>query len=37
MGPLEWGLRILTYGQWTPLPRVAPTGAGAAPQTVPAE
>lgn len=22
MGPLEWGLRLLTYGQWKPLERV---------------
>ncbi len=35
MGPLEWGLRLLTYGRWRPLDRVGvPAGS---PAPVPAE
>jgi uncharacterized protein len=35
MGPLEWLLRLLTYGQRTPIPKVAPVIA--APVAAPAE
>jgi uncharacterized protein len=35
MGPLEWLLRMLTYGQRTPIPRVAPVTA--VPVAAPAE
>ncbi|CAN5221565.1 DUF418 domain-containing protein [soil metagenome] len=37
MGPLEWGLRMLTYGQITPLPRVQPSAAVGSPVAAPAE